>query len=122
MTRSQRGLAAFFTFAGAMHFIQPRSYQAMMPDYLPRHREAVVFSGIAEIAGGVAVVPKRTRRLARWWLLGLLAAVYPANIDMAVRPHAHPKLQLDRFPRWVLWARLPLQFLAAWWVWRATAD
>jgi uncharacterized membrane protein len=82
----------------------------------------VIVSGVAEIAGGVALVPKRTRRLARWWLLGLLVAVYPANIDMAVRPETHPKLKLDRFPRWVLFARLPLQGLAALWVWRATAD
>jgi len=122
VTRSQRALAAFFTFAGAMHFIQPRSYRAMMPDYVPYHRESVIVSGVAEIVGGVAVIPKRTRRLARWWLLATLAAVFPANIDMAVRPEEHPKLKLDRFPRWVLWARLPLQGLAALWVWRATAD
>jgi uncharacterized membrane protein len=122
VTRSQRGLAAFFTFAGAMHFLQPRSYRAMMPSYVPYHHEAVVVSGIAEIVGGLAVVPPRTRRFARWWLIGVLVAVFPANIDMAVRPDEHPKLRLDRFPRLVLWARLPLQGLAALWVWRATAD
>lgn len=122
MTRSQRLLAAFFVFAGAMHFIRPRDYRAMMPDFLPRHREAVVVSGMAEIAGGLAVIPERTRRLARWWLLGVLTAVFPANIDMAMRPDAHPALRLDRIPRWTLWARLPLQGLAAWWVWRATSE
>ena len=122
MTRSQRLLAAFFVFAGAMHFIRPRDYRAMMPDYLPRHRDAVIVSGAAEIAGGLAVIPDRTRPLARWWLIVLLAAVFPANIDMAVRPDAHPGLRLERVPRWALWARLPLQGLAAWWVWRATAE
>lgn len=29
----------------------------------------------AEIAGGLAVLPRRTRRLARWWLPALLVAV-----------------------------------------------
>ncbi len=46
----------------------------------------------------------------------MLAAVFPANVNMALNP--------DRFERSrepALWARLPLQFAAAWWVWRATA-
>jgi uncharacterized membrane protein len=122
MRGSQRLLAAFFVFAGTMHFLRPRDYRAMMPDYLPRHREAVIVSGLAEIAGGLAVIPNRTRPLARWWLTALLLAVFPANVDMAVRPESHPKLRLDRLPRWALWARLPLQGLAILWVWRATAE
>jgi uncharacterized membrane protein len=120
MTRSQKGLAAFFSFAGAMHFVTPRSYEAMMPPSLPRHHEAVVISGLAEIAGAAAVVPARTRRFARWWLLGLLLAVFPANVHMAVNPEQVRGLDLDRVPRWALWARLPLQPLAMLWVWRAT--
>ena len=122
MTRSQRLLAAFFAFAGAMHFIRPRDYRAMMPDYLPLHREAVVVSGAAEIAGGLAVIPERTRPLARWWLITLLLAIFPANVDMAVRPQSHPGPRLGRVPRCALWSRLPLQGLAIWWVWRATAE
>jgi uncharacterized membrane protein len=86
MTRSQKALAGFFAFAGAMHFVIPRSYEAMMPPSLPRPREAVIVSGLAEIAGGAAVLPAPTRRLARWWLLALLAAVFPANVHMAVNP------------------------------------
>lgn len=120
MSRSQRLLSSFFLLAGAMHFIRPRAYQAMMPPSLPMHREAVIVSGVAEMAGGAAVIPERTRPLARWWLLALLLAVFPANVNMAVRPEQHPKLRLERIPRWLLWARLPLQGLAMLWVWRAT--
>jgi uncharacterized membrane protein len=122
MTRSQRLLAGFFVFAGTMHFVIPRSYEAMMPPVLPRHREAVIVSGLAEIAGGVAVLPRHTRRFARWWLLGLLVAVFPANVHMAVNPEQVRGLDLDRVPRWALWARLPLQPLAMLWVWRATRN
>ena len=121
MTRSQRLLAGFFAFAGTMHFVVPRSYEAMMPPSLPRHREAVILSGLAEIAGAVAVVPAPTRRFARWWLLGLLLAVFPANVQMAVNPEQVRGLDLKRVPRWALWGRLPLQPLAMLWVWRATA-
>jgi uncharacterized membrane protein len=122
MTRSQKGLAGFFTVAGAMHFVIPRSYEAMMPPALPRHRESVIVSGLAEIAGAAAIVPSRSRRFARWWLLALLVAVFPANVHMAVNPEQVRGLDLDRVPRWALWARLPLQPLAMLWVWRATRD
>lgn len=120
MSRSQRLLAGFFLAAGTMHFVVPRAYEAMMPPSLPRHREAVVVSGIAEIAGGLAVIPPGGRRIARWWLLGLLLAVFPANVHMAVNPEQVRGLDLNRIPRWALWARLPLQPLAMLWVWRAT--
>jgi len=113
-------LAGFFVFAGTMHFVVPRAYEAIMPPSLPRHREAVVLSGIAEIAGGLAVIPPSTRRFARGWLLTLLLAVFPANVHMALNPEQVPGLDLDRIPRWALWARLPLQPLAMLWVWRAT--
>jgi uncharacterized membrane protein len=122
MTRSQRLLAAFFSFTGTMHFVIPRSYEAMMPPSLPRHHEAVVVSGVAEIVGGLAVAEPSTRRFARWWLLALLVAVFPANLHMAVNPEQVKGLDLNRIPRWALWGRLPLQPLAMVWVWRATRD
>lgn len=105
-----------------MHFVIPRAYGAMMPPSLPRHREAVALSGVAEIMGGAAVIAPSTRRFARWWLLGLLLAVFPANVHMAVNPEQVRGLDLNRIPRWALWARLPLQPLAMLWVWRATRD
>ena len=122
MTRSQKALAAFFGFMGTAHFVIPRSFEAIMPPSLPAHREAVLVSGAAEITGGVAVLTPRTRRFARWWLLALLLAVFPANVHMAVNPEQVRGLDLDRVPRWALWARLPLQPLAMIWVWRATRN
>ncbi|HEX3733731.1 MAG TPA: hypothetical protein VHU86_01130 [Solirubrobacterales bacterium] len=122
MIWSRRLLAGLFSFAGLLHFVIPRSYEAMMPPSLPRHREAVVVSGIAEIAGGVAVLHPASRRLGRWGLLALLLAVFPANVHMAVNPEQIKGLDLNKIPRWALWARLPLQPLAMLWVWRATRD
>jgi uncharacterized membrane protein len=119
---SQKLLAAFFVLAGTMHFLRRRAYEAIVPPYIPHHREAVVISGVAEIAGGLAVVPEPTRRLAGLWLVALLAAVFPANLHMAVNPEQIRGLDLDRTPRWALWARLPLQPLMMVWAWRATRD
>jgi uncharacterized membrane protein len=82
----------------------------------------VAISGVAEILGAVAVLHPTTRRAGRWWLIALLLAVFPANVYMAVSPEKVPGLDLGRLPRWLLWARLPLQPLAMLWIWRATRD
>jgi uncharacterized membrane protein len=122
LSRSQRLLAACFAFAGTMHFVRPRAYEAIMPPYVPAHREAVAVSGVAELAGGLGVIPAPSRRLAGWWLIGLLIAVFPANLHMALHPEevARKGVPADRIPRWLLWARLPLQPLMILWVRRAT--
>jgi uncharacterized membrane protein len=110
------GAALFWIVAGTMHFVIPRQYEAIVPPYLARWKsELVVASGLAEIAGGIAVLPERTRRGARWWLLATLLAVYPANIHMAVNAKDFPKV-----PAAALWARLPVQGLFALLTWRGT--
>jgi len=119
MTISQRILAAFFAFAGTMHFIVPEKYEAIMPPWIPAHSEMVAVSGVAEILGGLALIPAASRNpFARWWLLALLAAVYPANVHMALHPDQIKGL--PEIEQGLLYARLPLQFVLAWWVWKAT--
>ena len=54
-----------FVVAGVLHFVRPGMYEAIMPDYLPAHRELVYASGVAEIAGGLGVMHPRARRAAR---------------------------------------------------------
>ena len=120
--RSARSFGRFFVFAGVMHFVIPRTYEAIVPDQLPARRELVYASGVAEIAGGLAVLHPRTRRLGSLWSIATLLAVFPANVHMAVNPEQVRGLDLNRIPRWALWARLPLQPLAMLWVWRATRD
>jgi len=114
--RAPRLLCAFFVAAGVNHFAQPRPYEAIVPPALQSHASAVVaISGVAELLGGVAVLPVRTRRLGGLWLIGVLLAVFPANLHMAREPE-----RFKRIPRWALYARLPLQPLMVIWAWRAT--
>jgi len=121
MGLSRAALAAFFAFMGTMHFVVRRSFEAIVPTSLQKYkREAVAVSGVAEIAGGAMVLHPATRRLGRWWLLALLISVFPANVHMAVNPEQIKGLDLNKIPRWALWARLPLQPLAMVWVWLAT--
>jgi uncharacterized membrane protein len=121
MKSSRAALAAFFTFTGVMHFLRPRFFEAIVPPAIEaQKREIVAISGAAEIAGAALVLNPGSRRLGRWWLLALLVAVFPANIHMAVSPEQIRGLDMRKFPRWALRARLPLQPLAMLWVWQAT--
>jgi uncharacterized membrane protein len=108
--RRRLPLALFFLGAGIMHFVKPGAYEATVPDPLPGHREIVYVSGVAEIAGALAVLPDRS---AGWWLIALLIAVFPANVNMAVNSERFRKV-----PEPLLWVRLPLQALLIGWVWR----
>ncbi len=101
-----------FIFAGIMHFVIPRAYESIVPDYLPAHRALVYASGAAEIAGGVGVLVPGTRRMGSWWSIGTLIAVFPANVHMALHPDRY---QMIRGGRPALIARLPLQALFIAW-------
>ena len=113
-------IGILFIGAGVLHFIRPKPYLAMMPPWIPFHKEAVAVSGLAEIAGGVALFTDRTARFGCWWLIALLVAVFPANIHMAINPDQIRGLDETGIPGWVLWARLPLQAVAIWMIWLVT--
>jgi len=112
---SRTALAVFFIGAGVNHFVIPGTYKQIVPPGLGDPATLVRVSGVAEIAGGVGVLLSRTRRLAGFGLIALLAAVFPANLYMALNPAKFAKI-----PVWALYARLPLQPLMMWWAWRAT--
>ena len=103
----------FFVFAGVMHFVIPKTYEAIMPPYVPAHREMVYVSGVAEIVGGAGLMAASTRRPAGWWLIATLLAVFPANLHMALNPDDYPEVPGGRN---ALYARLPFQLVFLGWV------
>lgn len=110
-------LGASFVVAGTLHFVSPRTYEKIMPPYLPLHRELVYLSGVLEVAGGLGLFPERTRPAAGLGLILLLLAVWPANLQMLLDARATEK------PSWwmaLLWVRMPLQPLLMVLVWRAS--
>ncbi len=115
-------LAAAMVSVGVLHFTDPAPFVRIVPAWLPSPLLLVWISGAAEIALGLLVlVPAaRARRLARFGLLALLLAVFPANLNMALNG-----VQLDPsapLPTWALWARLPFQLVFAAWAWWVTAE
>jgi uncharacterized membrane protein len=107
----------FFVFTGIMHFVATRTYERIMPPYLPRHRELVYASGVAEIAGGLATMHPATRKAGSLLSIATLVAVFPANLHMALEPEEFEKSVPGG--RTALYARLPVQLLIIAWAWAA---
>lgn len=113
-SKSRKILGTMFVAAGSLHFRFPGVYERIMPPYLPLHRELVYLTGAAEVIGGLGMLSERTRRIAGIWLVLLLLAVWPANLQMFLDAHAARK------PRWLttlLLLRLPLQIPLMLWAW-----
>ena len=88
-----------------------------MPPYLPFHRELVYLSGACEVLGGLGLFPERTRSAAGIFLVLLLIAVLPANVQMLLdaRNTGEPSWWLA-----LLWLRLPLQLVLMAWAWKVS--
>ncbi len=102
--------------AGALHFVIPSSYARIVPRVVGTDgaRALVLVSGAAEILVGVLLVVPRTRRLGAALTAGLLVAVFPANVQMAL----DGGIPGEGFPLGspvVAWLRLPLQIPLVWW-------
>lgn len=109
-------VAIAMVIVGVMHFVDPTPFVRIVPAALPAKLWLVWISGAAEIAGGLGLLVRRTRRWAGYGLIALYVAVFPANVNMAVN---HIQMGDSPLPAWVPWARLPFQavFIAlAWWV------
>jgi uncharacterized membrane protein len=113
MNAIRRLTGPIFIVAGLLHFVRPRVYKAIVPDWVPAPDAMVAASGVAEIAGGVGLIVPRTRWLAGWWLAATLVGVFPANLHMALHPERYRNLP-GGAP--ALWARLPLQGVLIAWV------
>lgn len=105
-------LAFLVTFAGITHFTSPESFIRIVPAYLPSPALLVYLSGVFEILGGIGLLIPRLRTVAAWGLIALFIAVFPANINMAI--HQIPFGDAPT-PLWLLWARLPMQFVLIGW-------
>lgn len=104
--------AIIYIVAGLNHFINPKTYLAIMPPYIPAHQLLVTLSGAAEVLLGIGLLFPATRSLSAWGLILLLIAVFPANVHMATSS------RFRRLPAWLRWGRLPLQGLLIWWAYQ----
>jgi uncharacterized membrane protein len=98
-------IAAMLMGIGTVHFLAPKPFDTIVPAELPGDPRLYTYaSGVAEIATGALLVPRRTRRLAALVAALLFVGVFPANVNMCRLWWSKP------WPmRIAALARLPLQ-------------
>lgn len=109
-------LGLFITVAGAMHFVRPSFFDAIVPPWLgPSERFWTLASGVAELIVGPLLLIPRTRRVGGIAAVVLFIAVYPANLYMVWdwRDRSFGE-------RFISWARLPFQFVFIWLAWNVS--
>lgn len=102
--------AIFYGVAGVNHFWHTAMYVSIMPPHYTHPVGLVQLSGVAEMLGGIGLLVPWSRRVAAWGIVAMLVVYFDVHVYMAM--HA------DRFatiPAWVIYARLPLQFLLIAW-------
>jgi len=73
-----------FLVSGTVHILRPRTFEPLMPSWVPAHREVIIGSGVAELACAAGMLAPPTRRWAGLASAALLVAVFPGNVQMAV--------------------------------------
>ena len=98
-------LALVLGASGVLHFARPEPFDRIVPRGMPGGpRVWTHLSGAAELLVAAAVAHPRTRPLGGLAAAGLFAAVFPANVQMALDwRHASPAR------RAIAYGRLPLQ-------------
>lgn len=115
-------LALFYLVAGVFHLVKPGPFLTIMPGWVPLPYEVVLATGIAELAGAVALVQPWSAPLRRAAGIGLAlyaVCVFPANINHMFLDMAKPQPSLGwsyHVPRMFV---QPLLVWLALWVSRA---
>ena len=111
-------IGGMFILTGVLHFIVPKIYLKIMPDYIPHHKAMVFWSGIFEVLGGIGIMLPFSKTLSAWGLVLLLIAIFPANYNMFQKAYASNGVTLYTIGTLL---RLPIQFLLIYWVISAAA-
>jgi uncharacterized membrane protein len=108
-------MAFLYVIAGINHFLNPKMYIKIIPDYFPNPKLLNALSGGAEIILGILLVIPALTNFAAWGIIALLVAVFPAHWFMYQNRKASFGL-----PKWFLLLRLPLQILFIYWAYQYT--
>ena len=102
--------ASLYLLGGVNHFWHPGFYLHIMPDHYSHPAALVSLSGAAEVIGGAGLLLPSTRRFAAAGLILMLIVFLDVHVFMLNHSARFPEV-----PVWLLWLRLPLQFvLIAW--------
>ena len=119
--RAPLALAATFASSGLVHLVRPQAFASIMPRAFParHHTNLIYVSGLAELVCAAGLV--RRTRWAAPASVAVLAAVFPANVQMALDAGSG-RNSGPADSRVVAWGRLPLQLLMVWAALQARTD
>jgi uncharacterized membrane protein len=108
----------FYVATGVNHFWHEHLYLHIMPDHYTHPLMLIQLSGAAEILGGLGLLLPLTQRFSAVGIAIMLVIFFDVHIFMLRHPARFPEV-----PAWLLWARIPLQFLLiAWALYYARRD
>ncbi|MBR2075850.1 MAG: hypothetical protein IKG65_16520 [Exiguobacterium sp.] len=106
MVRNLYGVLLFG--AGILHFVREKAFMSIIPKSWPFRRLMVQLSGVVEVVFGVLLLLNKGTSFVKRTLPAFFIAVFPANINMAVKPS---RIRGKVIPKWITWGRLPLQWV-----------
>ena len=105
-------LAAVYLAAGIGHLRSPDTFLLIVPDWVPQPHAVILITRACEIAGAIALLTTRWRRIAAIALALYAVCVFPANIK-----HAFEHISVPPIPDswWYHAPRLAFQPVFVWW-------
>lgn len=110
-------MAVMLLFTAIGHFKFKTSMAAMIPLFIPKKVEIVIFTGILEIAFAVGLSIEISRYYSGIGLIVFLLAILPANIYAAKHQINYENLYQPGPGVKYLWFRIPFQLFLIAWVW-----
>lgn len=104
-----------YFIAGINHFVHPNGYIHIIPAYIPFPKLMNTLAGVFEVLFALMLILPKTRNMAIWGIILMLAAFMPVHIQMVVdAPFILGSLHVTKFGTWI---RVLLQPVLMAWVW-----
>ncbi len=90
---TRTSLVVLYLAAGVLHLLLPRPFLAITPPWVPDAPLVITLTGLAELAGALALAQGRSlplRRAAGWGLAAYALCVWPANVQHMMIDLARP--------------------------------
>ena len=108
-------MGLLYFVVGIQHFTNPSFFEAIVPPFFVYKKALVLISGFIEIAVGILLVVKKTRKIGAYITIGLLVAVFPANIFLYMSETARGVLDVTKNQALIRMPfQIPLIVIAYW--------
>ncbi|WP_159021285.1 MauE/DoxX family redox-associated membrane protein [Formosa sp. L2A11] len=103
-------MSFLYVVAGILHFVKPKTYLRIMPNYLPNPKVLVALSGVFEIILGISMCIPSLKTIAIYGIIAMLLVFLLVHFYMLKNEQNGAGI-----PKWILITRIPLQFVLMYW-------